>query len=158
MRQIIRAAVFSALALPSLVFAKPAHAQSPAGAWEGSISARLPNEFGEETLSPPAPLAIRIDQKGDSLFVSFKRGAAESWRAGEEIKFKGVLKDGAIALAPVPTEGRLVSGDGQETVMTTMTTLAMKVQNDELAGTVTFAPEDESIPRMMQEFKATRKK
>jgi hypothetical protein len=157
MRQMIRAAVLATAAIPVLLFATPVHAQTLAGAWESSVATRVSNEGGVETPSAFVPVAIRIDQKGDSLFATWQRGAAEGMPAGATRNLKGSIKDGVITLVSEPAESR-INRNGEESIIKMVMTLSLKVQNDELVGTMTNAATDGSMDAMSREFKATRKK
>lgn len=157
MRQVIRTAVFAASVIPVLVFAKPLRAQSVTGAWESSMATRITNEGGTETASGIVPIALKIDQKGDSLFATWQRGAAEGMPAAAERRLKGVLKDGAAVLVSEPAESR-VNRNGEESVIKMVMTLTFKVEGDALVGTQTTSTVDGSMDAMTREFKATRKK
>jgi hypothetical protein len=157
MRHTFHAAAFAAFAIPALLFTTQASAQSITGSWEASVATRVSNEGGESVESNFVPISFTIEQRGDSIFAKWLRGAAEGIPAAPLRIYKGTFKDGTAILVTEPVEAKM-NRNGEESTVKMVTTYTLKLQGDELVGTQSAAAVDGSMEPMDRTFKATRKK
>ncbi|MEO5511164.1 MAG: hypothetical protein ABIV28_07630 [Longimicrobiales bacterium] len=156
MRNVMRSAAMVATSIPLLLAARPASAQY-AGVWEATSPAAIRNENGVETPTGSVTITITIEQRGDSVFATWQRGAIEGRPDMPARQLKGIVKDGQILLDGGPQEAKMMR-NGEEEVIRLTSSYALKLQSDELAGTATVTNEADGSVLSERPFSAKRKK
>jgi hypothetical protein len=156
MRNVMRSAAIVAATLPLLIAARPAAAQY-AGVWEATVPAAIRNNNGVETPEGSVTITITIEQRGDSVFANWQRGAIEGRPDQPARKLTGVVKDGQLLLNGPAQDAKMRRGDEEETIRM-LTTYALKLTGDELAGTQKVTNEADGSTMAERPFSAKRKK